>query len=61
MTFEDIDPDIRACYPTKAACLAEVQVAMQVATQQVVDNPLVDEAREYWGDLAKTKAKMPDH
>lgn len=29
--------------------------------QQVVDNPLVDEAREYWGDLSNTKAKGPDH
>jgi hypothetical protein len=29
--------------------------------RQVLDNPLVSEAREYWGDPSKTEAKGPDH
>jgi hypothetical protein len=28
--------------------------------QQVVDNPIVDEAKEYWGELSGT-AKRSDH
>jgi len=28
--------------------------------QQVVDNPLVEEAKEYWSDLAKGTAKRID-